>query len=114
MVNPMSDNALGDLGFLVQVWNEASDMASMKTLMALVRVSVSLIAFPSAYLGSLLEYHLGYMIPTKASSHASLLSSHDARQEKIVAAPAVPQREARTASVIQWAGITVDHRLFLT
>ena len=56
-------------------------MASMKTLMALVRVSVSLIAFPSAYLGSLLVYHLGYMIPTKASSHASLLSSWNKKEE---------------------------------
>ena len=42
----------------------------MKTLMALVRVSVSLIASLSAYFGRLLILHLVYMISTKASSHA--------------------------------------------
>ena len=76
-------HALGDLGFLVQVWNEASDMASMKTLMAKVRVSVSLITFPSAYLGRLLVYHLWYVMPTKVSSHASLLSSWNKKEESV-------------------------------
>ena len=56
-------------------------MASMNTLMARVSVSMSLIASLSAYLGSLLVYHLWYIIPTKASSHASLLSSWNKKEE---------------------------------
>ena len=50
-------------------------MASIKTLMARVRVSVSLIASLSTYRGRLLACHLANMIPTKESSHDSLLSS---------------------------------------
>ena len=56
-------------------------MASIKTSMALVRVSVSLIVSLSAYSGRLLDLHLGYMIPTKASSHDSLLSSWNKKDE---------------------------------
>ena len=51
-------HALGDLGFLVHVWNEALEIASIKTLMARVRVSVSLIASLSTYPGRLLVLHL--------------------------------------------------------
>ena len=68
-------HALGDLGFLVHVLNEASEMESMKTLIAVVRVSVSLIASLSTYFGRLLACHLANMISTKVSSHDSLLSS---------------------------------------
>ena len=50
-------------------------MESMKMLIAVVRVSVSLIASLSTYRGRLLVLHLEYMMPTKASSHDSLLSS---------------------------------------
>ena len=74
-------HALGDLGFLVHVWNEASEMASMKTLMAVVRVSVSLMASLSTYFGRLLLLHLVYMILTKVSSHASLLSSWNRKDD---------------------------------
>ena len=53
----------------------------MKTSMALVRVSVSLIVSLSAYFGRLLILHLGYMISTKASSHDSLLSSWNKKED---------------------------------
>ena len=76
-------HALGDLGFLVHVWNEASEMASMKTLIAKVRVSVSLIASLSTYFGRLLALHLEYMISTKASSHDSLLLSWKRKDDSV-------------------------------
>ena len=76
-------HALGDLGFLVQVQNDASEMASIKTSMARVRVSVSLIASLSTYLGRLLFLHLEYMISTKASSHDSLLSSWKRKDDSV-------------------------------
>ena len=53
----------------------------MKTSMALVRVSVSLIESLSAYFGRLLVLHLAYMILTKASSHDSLLSSWNKKED---------------------------------
>ena len=56
-------------------------MASMKTLMAFVRVSVSLIVSLLAYFGRLSILHLEYMIPTKASSHDSLLSSWNKNED---------------------------------
>ena len=74
-------HALGDLGFLVHVLNEASEMESIKMLIAVERVSESLIASLSTYFGRLLAFHLAYMISTKASSHDSLLSSWKRKDE---------------------------------